>query len=237
MKNEKIVQAWDRLNPCENSADNIRKKIEKRIYVRMRTNRLIVKGVVLSCVAAFLWLFVCFQAPTNEFLFHVYALEQTESNELIIKEIGINEQTTVWGGYYDGENYYLNLGFRCGGENIEYVRLSTTASFFAKQTLSEDGSVFSRPALFLGSENRLALQGTEFDVLDDSVVLKREELLMDDYLIFLGISDFRAFQCTEKIEVTADVFYQDGTSRTYPISFDFSNNIAFIFQYVRKTIS
>ena len=233
MKNEKIVQAWDRLNPCENSADNIRKKIEKRIYVRMRTNRLIVKGVVLSCVARWLGQRPLLHCRT----FHVYALEQTESNELIIKEIGINEQTTVWGGYYDGENYYLNLGFRCGGENIEYVRLSTTASFFAKQTLSEDGSVFSRPALFLGSENRLALQGTEFDVLDDSVVLKREELLMDDYLIFLGISDFRAFQCTEKIEVTADVFYQDGTSRTYPISFDFSNNIAFIFQYVRKTIS
>ena len=51
----------------------------------------------------------------------------------MLKEIDLLDQPEYWGGYFDGENYFINMGFRYEGKNIKSVTFTTQEGFFATQ--------------------------------------------------------------------------------------------------------
>ena len=83
-------------------------------WKRRRATRLWRGG---AAVAALLCLAVLAQAflPRQAggiFTVKAYALDLDEDGAVVLREEDLLEKSDYWGGYCDGENYYINLGFR-----------------------------------------------------------------------------------------------------------------------------
>ena len=48
-----------------------------------------------------------------------YARELDDTNTVVLKEIDLLDQPEYWGGYFDGEHYFINMGFRYEGKTLK----------------------------------------------------------------------------------------------------------------------
>jgi len=94
-----------------------------------------------------------------------YALEQQKEGGLGLREVDLLNQPDVWGGHFDGDNFYVGVGVRYEGENIKSVDFTTAKGFFAKQYINKlsDGEGISE--MYVGADNRLVMYA---DVVDTS---------------------------------------------------------------------
>lgn len=72
----------------------------------------------------------------NVFTVKSCALDLDENGSVVLRETDLVESSDYWGGYCDGENYYVNMGFRYEGTNLKQVTFTTEEGFFARQQIT-----------------------------------------------------------------------------------------------------
>lgn len=161
------------------------------------------------------------QQSAGVFVVKAYALDLDESGTVMLREEDLLEKSDYWGGYCDGENYYVSMGFRYEGENIDRVTFTTEEGFFAKQWISSDLSKEQVSAIYVGPENKLIVFGEEFTVSGSSVTLEGSEM-EEGLLLFWGVQASSADDIPKNPRITAEAVFRDGSTQTVDIHLDLS---------------
>ena len=215
MKNDKIVDAYNTIKPEVGAKNRILAEImdkEKQITERPKPRRTILrKAMALATAAAIICLAVFgtnWLSPSSDnfFAIRVYAMEQQADGSIALREIDFADLSSGWGGYFDGDAFYISIGLRYEGDNIQSVTFSVDNGFFATQDIRsfvhEEGS----PLIFVGPERRLVMHGTEFDILGNTLTFGNA--MDDDLLLFWGSHgidiDFNLSEIEIRVEVTFD---------------------------------
>ena len=280
MKNEKIINAWNKLNPSSAATDRIFEKIAEKQMSKHPVKRPLFRSplfyataATLLCVVTFGYIFlnpkVNTDNPTgispsvainsintpsgydfgmesnidypsvngdsllnlpgsNSFMLLGYILAEQEDGSIGLREVDIIDQPDVWGGYYNGESglFYISVGLRGEGENIENVQFSVDEGFFATQSIGELEQREGLLKLYVGSENRLVMVGEDFDNVGSSTILDTGDIT-DILLIFWGIwieeSRFHDVMSTiNKIDIHAKATFTDGMTAERSVTIDLS---------------
>ena len=94
----------------------------------------------------------------NVFTVKSCALDLDENGSVVLRETDLVESSDYWGGYCDGENYYVNMGFRYEGTNLKQVTFTTEEGFFcppADHTRADRGPGVHHPGGAGGPADRL----------------------------------------------------------------------------------
>ena len=188
---------------------------------RKRKHGWVKYGIAAACLGLVLLASLLgMPGPANTFAVKAYALEEQADGTIGLKETDLLHQSDVWGGYYDGEYLYINVGLRYEGENIESVTFTTEEGFFAKQSISALSTGENVGRLYVGADNTLVLVGTEFEIVGSQVTLNGETMT-DDLLLFWGMESETGAH-PFRIEMTAVATFRDGRTKEVPISVDLS---------------
>jgi len=179
-------------------------------------------GAVAACLCiVLLGSFFSMPNPANAFLVKTYALAVTDDGTIGLTETDLLDQPDIWGGHFDGENFFLNVGLRYEGSNIESVDFITEDGFFAKQHIGDLSVGDNVSRVYVGAENRLVVYGEEFEIAGDVLTLN-EETMTDDLLLFWGtkVSDMR--EMPKHIEIRAVAKFNDGRTQEIVLPVDIS---------------
>lgn len=166
----------------------------------------------------------------NLFTITAYAVEQTEDGAAELREVDLaNHYDDAWGGYWDGDNFYVNVGLKCEGENIESVEFSTEDGFFAKQTIGELSARDGVPTMYVGTvdAHRIAVYGTDFEKIGNTLTLDKDTLT-DDLLLFWGKENVNLANDNERpqrIDIQAKVTFTDGQTQEQTVTIDLSTGL------------
>lgn len=186
-------------------------------------------AVVAACLCtACFALFFGMANSDNTFVVKAYALGEMDDGTIKLIESDLINQPDVWGGHFDGENFYVNIGLRYEGNNIKSVEFVTEKGFFAKQYIDKLTIGKNVCKLYVGADNRLVMYGTEFDIVGNVVTLN-SETMTDDLLIFWGMQATKISEIPRDIEICAIATFYDGQKHEVPISIDLSGTGAFTF--------
>ena len=214
MKGEDLLEQMDLVDPVYVAAADQPPRKKKHRWLKV--------GAAAACLGlALLAVIWGMPNPANVFVVKAYALEEQADGTIGLKETDLLHQPDVWGGYYDGEHLYINVGLRYEGENIESVTFTTEEGFFAKQSISALSTGKNVSRLYVGADSTLVLVGTEFEIVGSQVTLNGETMT-DDLLLFWGMESETGAH-PFKIEITAVATFHDGRTQTVPISLDFSD--------------
>ena len=179
-------------------------------------------GVVAACLCvALLMSFWRMPTSANAFFVKAYALEPTSDGTIELKETDLMEQPDVWGGHFDGENFYVSVGLRYDGNNIKSVDFNTESGFFAKQYISSLVVGENVSPIYVGPENKLVMYGTEFEIVGDMITLD-EETMTDDLLLFWGTQATEMSEIPKQIDIKATATFRDGRTQEVMVPFDLS---------------
>ena len=214
MRGEELLEQMDLVDPVYVAAADQPPRKKKHRWLKY--------GAAVACLGLTLLAVIWgMPNPTNVFVVKAYALEEQEDGTIGLKESDLLQQPDVWGGYYDGEHLYINVGLRYEGENIESVTFTTEEGFFAKQSISALSSGKNVSRMYVGADNTLVLVGTEFEIVGSQITLNGETMA-DDLLLFWGIESETGAH-PSKIEMTAAATFHDGRTQAVPISLDLSD--------------
>ena len=160
------------------------------------------------------------------FTVKAYALDLDENGTVVLREEDLLEKSDYWGGYCDGENYYINLGFRYEGESIENVTFSAGEGFFAWQRISPGMSEEDVSAIYAGPENQLLVFGEDFEVCGNSVTLEGTEM-EEGLLLFWGVEALSPDDIPKNPRITAEATFQDGSTQIVDIHLNLSGASVF----------
>lgn len=214
MKGEDLLEQMDFVDPVYVAAAEQPPRKKKHRWLKV--------GVAAACLGlALLAVIWEMPNPANMFVVKAYALEEQEDGTIGLRESDLLQQPDVWGGYYDGEHLYINVGLRYEGENIESVTFTTEEGFFAKQSISALSTGENVGRMYVGADNTLVLVGTEFEIVGSQVTLSGETMT-DDLLLFWGMESETGAH-PNKLEMTAVATFRDGQTQEVPISVDLSS--------------
>ncbi len=214
MRGDELLNKMELVDPVYLEAAGKRPNRKKRSWLKY--------GVVAACLCvALLLLFSGMPDLTNTFFVSAYALEPASDGTVELKEADLMEQSDVWGGHFDGENFYVNVGFRYDGHNIRSVEFATETGFFAKQYIGNlvDGGSISK--LYVGADNKLVMYGTDFEIVGELVTLN-EETMTDDLLLFWGTQATEMSEVPKHIDIIATATFYDGRTQEVSIPIDLS---------------
>ena len=214
MKNKKIIDAWNKIEP-DSAADTriLNAILDHNHSMGFRRPRLhpaatLAASVLVICLCVAGYIFLMQQGTSdanietappqpavnsstlpqdkNRFVLLTYTPEIQEDDTVMLREVDLVDQPDIWGGYYDGETelFYVNIGLGCKGENIINVEFSVNKGFFARQHIGDLKFDKDSPRLYVGAENRLVMVGTDFDIIGDTVILGKDEVTNDTFLFW-----------------------------------------------------
>ena len=159
--------------------------------------------------------------PANAFVVKAYALGETEDGTIQLIETDFIDQPDVWGGHFDGDHFYVSVGLRYEGHNIESVEFTTEEGFFAKQYIDKLAFGENVSRMYVGADNRLVMYGTEFDIVGNTLTLN-DETMTDDLLLFWGTNAKDMSEVPQNVEIKAIATFQDGRTQESTVSVDLS---------------
>ena len=224
MKNESIVEAWDRLDPDAAAEDRVLARIEEKQARRRRSLRWAIPAAAAAAVALAILAGTVFVPESgNAFTVQAYALEEDGEG---LRETDLYDQSAGVGGYYDGERMFFSIGLRYEGRNIESVTFTAETGFFAAQHISDYGEaspaniseahVSDASEIHVGPDEKLVMIGETFDILGPEIAF--EGAMDDDLLLFWGMESPDGEYIPDSIELTAAVKFADGETQTLPVS-------------------
>lgn len=161
---------------------------------------------------------------SNAFTVKAYARELDNTNNIVLKEIDLLDQPEYWGGYFDGENYFINMGFRYEGKNIKSVTFTTQEGFFATQQVELAAEDTCR--LYAGADDTLLICGRDFEIAGNNITL--ESSVMDEnLLLFWGIQASSKESIPQKPTFTATATFKNGKTQEITITLDLSGPSVF----------
>lgn len=157
----------------------------------------------------------------NSFAVKAYALAEEDDGTIGLCEVDLLDQPDVWGGHYDSETatFYVSVGLRYEGENIESVTFTTEEGFFAKQYINKLSGEKHVTKMYVGAENRLVMYGTEFEPAGEKVTLS-DETMTEDLLLFWGTQAENFHEVPKSIPIHAKALFRDGETQEITISID-----------------
>lgn len=208
-------------NSMTNISDDLIEEAQSAIVQRKSTTW-IKWALAAACFCIVLGVsFLNMPNPANAFAVKAYALGEREDGTIQLIETDLINQPDVWGGHFDGDNFYVSVGLRYEGQNIEHVDFITEEGFFAKQYIDEltIGDTVSK--MYVGADNRLVMYGTEFDIVGNQITLN-DETMTDDLLLFWGTPATDTSEIPEHIEIHSIATFYDGRTQELTISVDLS---------------
>ena len=114
----------------------------------------------------------------NVFFVKAYAMEQQADGSIGLREVDVVDQPDTWGGYFDGENFYVSVGLKYEGENIKSVDFTAAEGFFAKQYINNlsDEDEEDILKMYVGADNRLVMAGEDFEIAGDRITFDDETM-------------------------------------------------------------
>lgn len=218
MKREEISELINRIDPRFILEAETYSRKSRRIGTVLR--RCGAAAAAMVCLAVLLHALLP-QAPSGVFTVKAYALDFDANGTVVLREEDLLEKSDYWGGYCDGENYYVSMGFRYEGENIDRVTFTTEEGFFAKQWISSDLSEEQVSAIYVGPENKLIVFGEEFDVSGSSVTLEGSAM-EEGLLLFWGVEALSSDDIPKNPRITAEAVFRDGSTQTVDVHLDLS---------------
>lgn len=222
MKREEISRAVSDIDP------KFILEAETYSWKRRRITRLFRSGAAAAamvCLAILLHALLP-QAPMGVFTVKAYALDLDESGQVVLREEDLLEKSDYWGGYCDGENYYINMGLRYEGEHIQSVTFTTEEGFFARQQITSGMSEDQVSKMYIGPENQLIVFGEDFDACGSSVTLEGDEM-EEGLLLFWGVQAASSDDIPKNPRITAKAVFQDGSTQTIEVHLDLSGMAVF----------
>lgn len=177
-------------------------------------------AAALLCLAILAQTFLPKQAG-GVFTVKSYALDLDEGGRVVLREEDLLAKSDYWGAYCDGENFYINMGFRYEGENIERVTFTTGEGFFAQQRITPGMSEEEVSCIYAGPENQLMVFGEEFTACGSSVTLEGSEM-EEGLLLFWGVEALSTDDIPKNPHITAEAVFRDGSTQTADIHLDLS---------------
>ena len=163
--------------------------------------------------------------PTNSFFVNAYAIEIADDGTVELKETDLLEQSNIWAGHFDKENFYLSVGLRYDGSNIKSVDFITEDGFFAKQYIGSLSPGNGISKMYVGSENKLVMYGEEFEIVGNMVTLN-DETMTDDLLLFWGTQATEMNELFDRhIEIKAIATFYNGRTQEVTIPVDLSSSM------------
>ena len=182
-------------------------------------------AAAILCLAVLLEIFPALH-PADAFSVKAYALDLDDSGTVVLREKDLLEQSAYWGGYCDGENSYINMGFRYEGTNLKSVTFTTEEGFFAEQQITPGMTEDEVTKLYIGPDNRLVVFGTEFKTLGSTVTLEGEEMEAN-LLLFWGVQATSTDDIPKNPRINAKAVFQDGSTQTIRVNLDLSGMAVF----------
>lgn len=159
--------------------------------------------------------------PASLFTVRTYALDLDEDGMVVLREEDLLEKSDYWGGYCDGENFYINMGLRYEGENIQSVTFTTEEGFFAQQQITPGMSEEDVSAIYAGPENQLVVFEENFTACGSSVTLEGSEM-EEGLLLFWGIQAISTDDIPKNPQITAEAVFRDGSTQTVDVHLNLS---------------
>jgi hypothetical protein len=235
MKNEKIVNAFNTIQP----SGEVKNRVFSKVMSKQHKQRPRFKAAVsLATAAAVICLMVfgsmlLFPQNENIFTLKAYAMEQQADGSIVLREVDLHSETYHWISYNDGSLFYVNANLKCEGENIQSVVFYADDGFFAKQYLIiEDGKIVQEDGVSASyvkgpsdDDYTLLRYGTDFDIIGNSFTLE-SDVMTDNFLLFVGmeISDWR--ENPSQITIRAVATFNDGKTQEETITFDAANALS-----------
>ena len=164
--------------------------------------------------------------PEGMFTVSAYALDLDESGAVVLREADFLETSDYWGGYRVGDTYYVSMGLRYEGTEIQSVTFTTEEGCFARQQITSDLTEEDVSRLYIGPDDRLIVFGTDFEPLGDTMTLEGPE--MDEgTLLFWGVQALSPDDIPKNPRITAQAVFQDGSSETLQVTLDLSGTAVF----------
>lgn len=162
----------------------------------------------------------------NVFTVKSCALDLDENGSVVLRETDLVESSDYWGGYCDGENYYVNMGFRYEGTNLKQVTFTTEEGFFARQQITPGLTEDQVSTIRVGPEDRLIVFGREFDLCGSSVTLEGAEM-EEGLLLFWGVQAASTDDIPRDPAITAQAVFENGDTQTVQVKLDLSGMAVF----------
>jgi hypothetical protein len=165
----------------------------------------------------------------NMFTIRAYAMEQHTDGSVVLREIDLVNQQDVWGGYFDGENLFINIALQPVGENIQSVEFRIDTGFFAKQYIVRENGVIvlpeNAPWLFVGDDN-IAMFGTDFEIMGSSFTFFADEIT-EDLLLFWG-QEWDETTRPQNVIVYALAIFNDGGQQEEIFELAFGDGVGIV---------
>lgn len=224
-KNEILSDAIGMLPENTVSGESIKRRGGLRIAVKCAAAACLCAAVMLSLFSK--------TGDENYFAVKAYELDVDDDGNIALNEKDLVDFSEVWGGYCDGERFYVNVGLGYEGENIESVEFATESGHFAVQhgvpmrDVTLYASELDNAPVMLhvpdGDEVRVALCGTEFEDVGDRITLDGGTM-PEDTLLFWGCDAADTNELPKKLEFTATATFSNGETQTIPVSIDLSGS-------------
>jgi len=229
MKNEKIVNAFDTIQPSVEVKNRV---FDKAVQKQQKKRPVFKTAVSLATAAAVICLMVfgsTFISPQGDNIFTIktYAMEQLADGSIELREVDLVNRNPIWSSHNGGSVFYVNANLKCEGENIKSVEFFADNGFFAKQYLNiENGKIITEDGVtasyFKGPNDAyytLVRYGNDFDVIGNSFTLDKD-VMNDGFLLFVGVevSDWR--DSPSEITVRAVATFNDGKTQEQTIILD-----------------
>ena len=228
MKNDKIVNAFDTIQPDEDVKNRVFEKALKKPRRKRPVHRAAISFAAAAAVICLMVLgsIVLSSRDNSMFAIKAYAMEVREDGSIQLREVDIVDAQPEYAGFYMDEEtntVYVSVGLRCEGENIESVEFSTNNGFFAKQYIGKlsEISTVGVPTAYMG--NQMVLSGTDFDNSGNTMTLDKDA--MGNYLLFWGLENTEALQfpdISQKIFVHAIATFINGKTEERDVTIDMS---------------
>lgn len=219
MKNESVVDAFDRLGPDAAAEARVLARIREKQARRSRSLRWALPAAAAAALALAVLAGTVFPRDAgNVFTVRAYALEESADGGVVLRETDLYDQSAGWGGYYDGKNLFISIGMKYDGSNIESVTFSAETGFLAAQHISdyEKGSPSDVTKVYVGPDEKLVMIGETFEILGPEITF--EGAMDDDLLLFWGTESPDGDSIPDSIELTATARFRNGETQTVPVS-------------------
>ena len=233
MKNDKIVDAYNTIKANDDAKKRILAGLKQTEEVNIKRRMFNKKVAAALTTAAAVLLFTVFGinllnhtddifSPNNLFTLRAYAMEMQHDGTIELREIELT-QLEGWTGHQDGEVLYISIGlwFEFEGYNIKTVEFSLEEGFFASQYIGNFGESGDLQQVYIGSDGRLAMYGTEFNKIGSTVTFGN--VMDEDIILFWGNYDINIDEWHLKpIEIELTVTFDDGEIHEQALIIEFT---------------
>ena len=248
MKNEKIADALNAIQPSDEAKNRVFGKVLQRREKSRRTHK---KAVAFAATAAAFCLMVfggrLLPAQSgNAFTLKAYAIEQQADGTTTLREVDLLDDTQFWSYHFDGEEFYLNVNLKCEGANIKSVDFFADEGFFAKQYLPTEPGEVTVHVSSVPTAGRtdsdgvttITLYGYSFEKIGNKLTLNKDEVT-SGMLFFLGqeiqVTDWSRVheQLPTQMRIRAVATFDDGTTQEKTHTLDLAKEKDSIGTFVR----